>query len=68
MEPDLREPSSLAALIAALPSEERAILTLHYVKGHSISEIAAALSVAPKSVEVVLLAGKARLAQALGIG
>jgi len=60
--------SSLATLIAALPEEERVILTLHYVKGRSILEIAQALGVAPKAVEGVLIAGKTRLAAALGIG
>lgn len=67
MERNPRERSSLAMLIAALPHEERAILTLHYVQGHSISEIAATLSVPKSSVEVVLKAGKARLSAALGL-
>jgi DNA-directed RNA polymerase specialized sigma24 family protein len=69
METTRLEPSSsLATLFAALPEEERAILTLHYVHDHSIVEIASTLSVAPKAVEAVLKAGKARLAAALGIG
>lgn len=69
METTPRELSaSLATLIAALPPEERAILTLHYVQGHSVAEIASTLSVPPRSVEAVLLAGKARLSAALGIG
>ena len=45
METTPRESSvSLATLIAALPPEERAILTLHYVLGHSVDEIAATLA------------------------
>lgn len=68
METTPREPSvSLAMLIAALPTEERAILTLHYVQGRSVLDIAAALSVAPRVVEAVLKAGKERLAGALGM-
>jgi DNA-directed RNA polymerase specialized sigma24 family protein len=67
MEPTPGEPS-LATLIAALPEEERAILTLHYVHDRSVMEIAGALLVAPRAVEVVLKAGKAHLAAALGLG
>ena len=68
METTPRESSvSLATLIAALPPEERAILTLHYVLGHSVDEIAATLSVEPRAVEVVLKVGKVRLATALGM-
>ena len=59
---------SLATLIAALPPEERAILTLHYVLGHSIDEIAATLSVESRAVEGVLRVGKTRLSTALGMG
>ncbi len=68
METTPRELDSLATLIAALPEEERAILALHYVQGHSVAEIASALSVAPRSVEAVLIAGKTRLSAALGMG
>jgi len=68
METTPGELSTLATLIAALPEEERVILTLHYVKGRSVEQIAAVLEVAPKSVEGVLMAGKTRLAKALGIG
>jgi DNA-directed RNA polymerase specialized sigma24 family protein len=68
METTPRESSvSLATLIAALPPEERAILTLHYVLGHSVDEIAATLLVEPRTVEVVLKVGKVRLATALGM-
>jgi len=68
METTPRESSvSLATLIAALPPEERAILTLHYVLGHSVDEIAATLAVEPRAVEVVLKVGKVRLATALGM-
>ena len=69
METTPRELSaSLATLIAALPEEERAILALHYIQGHTVAQIASTLSVPPRSVEAVLMAGKARLAAALGIG
>jgi DNA-directed RNA polymerase specialized sigma24 family protein len=69
METTPHEPSaSLTTLIAALPEEERAILALHYVYNHSVSDIAFTLSVAPKAVEAVLNAGKVRLAAALGMG
>lgn len=69
MESTPRELSaSLATLIAALPEEERAILTLHYVQGNSIAQIASTLSVPPRSVEAVLMSGKMRLAEALGMG
>ena len=69
METTPRESSvSLATLIAALPPEERAILTLHYVLGHSVDEIAATLSVEVRAVEAVLKIGKVRLATALGMG
>ena len=68
METTPRESSvSLATLIAALPPEERAILTLHYVLGRSVAEIAATLSVEARAVEAVLNLGKLRLATALGM-
>jgi DNA-directed RNA polymerase specialized sigma24 family protein len=69
METTPSEPSaSLAALFAALPEEERAILTLHYVHDHSVADIASTLAVEPRAVEAVLRAGKARLVAALGMG
>jgi len=69
MESNNRELSvNLATLIAALPEEERAILTLHYVAGHSVAEIASVLCVPERAVEGVLATGKARLATALGMG
>ena len=60
-------PQSLAELLAALPEEERFILTLHYLRSQSSSEIAALLSVPERSVIAVFESGKARLTGALGL-
>jgi len=60
-------PKTLAEVLAALPEEERIILTLSYLRGMSAVEIATLLGVPPKSVEVVITSGKARLTSELGI-
>jgi RNA polymerase sigma factor (sigma-70 family) len=60
-------PKTLAEVLAALPEEERIILTLAYLRGMSATEIATLLSVPPKSVEAVITSGKARLTSELGI-
>lgn len=57
----------LAALIASLPEEERVVLTLHYVKDKSATEIAQLLGVPTRAVEGVLASGRARLSAALGL-
>jgi DNA-directed RNA polymerase specialized sigma24 family protein len=58
---------SIAELIASLPEEERIILSLHYLAGKSVGEIAALLSVPDKSVAVVIDSGKKRLSEGLGL-
>ena len=60
-------PKTLAEVLAALPEEERIILTLAYLRGMSAVEIAPLLGVPPKSVEAVIASGKARLTAELGI-
>jgi RNA polymerase sigma factor (sigma-70 family) len=60
-------PKTLAEVLAALPEEERIILTLAYLRGMSAIEIATLLGVPPKSVEAVITSGKARLTAELGI-
>jgi RNA polymerase sigma factor (sigma-70 family) len=60
-------PKTLAEVLAALPEEERIILTLAYLRGMSAHEIATLLGVPPKSVEAVITSGKARLTAELGI-
>ena len=56
---------SLAELLASLPEEERFILSLHYVKGMDMEEIAKTLGVPSKSVISVIEQGKKRLLTAL---
>lgn len=60
-------PATIAELIASLPEEERVILTLHYLRAKSVSEIADLLSVPEKSVEAVIASGKRRLTSQLGL-
>lgn len=55
------KPQTLEELLNSLPEEERIILTLHYLRGKSASDIAALLSVPEKSVLVVISSGKKRL-------
>lgn len=57
--------ASLAELLAALPEEERLILTLHYLQGASATAIATALGVPERAVLSVIASGKARLLAAL---
>lgn len=69
--PRKEQPSNLASMternatlieyIAALPEEERVILTLHYLKDHSVEEIASKLGVPERSIAKVLEAGRTRL-------
>ena len=60
-------PKTLAEVLAALPEEERIILSLSYLRGMSASQIAALLHVPEKSVEAVIASGKARLTAQLGL-
>ena len=63
----MSNPQTLAELLASLPEEERIILTLHYLRSKSSSDIAAMLSVPERSVIVVIECGKARLKGVLGL-
>ena len=60
-------PKTLAQLLDSLPEEERFILTLHYLRSKSASEIAQPLGVPEKSLQVVIESGKKRLTAFLGI-
>jgi len=63
----MSSPQTLAELLASLPEEERIILTLHYLRSQSSSEIATLLSVPERAVIVVIESGKARLTGILGL-
>jgi len=63
----MNEPTTLAQVLASLPEEERIILTLHYLRGLSSSEIATMLSVPERAVDAVISTGKARLSAILGL-
>lgn len=63
----MSSPQTIAEMLAALPEEERFILTLHYLKGKSASEIAALLSVPERSVIVVIDSGRRRIAAQIGL-
>lgn len=60
-------PQTIAELIAALPEEERIILTLHYLKGWSAESIAEQLHVPERSVQALIEAGKRRITSQLGL-
>ncbi len=63
----MSNPKTLAQLLDSLPEEERFILTLHYLRSKSASEIAQLLGVPEKSVQVVIESGKKRLTAFLGM-
>jgi DNA-directed RNA polymerase specialized sigma24 family protein len=63
----MSSPQTLAELLASLPEEERIILTLHYLRSQSSTEIASLLSVPERAVLVVIESGKARLTGLLGL-
>ncbi|CAB4594412.1 MAG: sigma-70 family RNA polymerase sigma factor [Actinobacteria bacterium] len=63
----MSEPTTLAEVLAALPEEERFILTMHYLRSMSPVDIAQSLSVPVRSVEVVIASGRARLSAHLGL-
>ncbi|MEI8066190.1 MAG: sigma factor-like helix-turn-helix DNA-binding protein [Actinomycetes bacterium] len=56
---------TLSELIASLPEEERAILTLHYLKSQTSLEIAELLQVPERAVVSVISSAKNRLLTAL---
>ena len=60
-------PQTIAELIAALPEEERIILTLHYLKGRSAESISEQLHVPERSVQALIEAGKRRITSQLGL-
>jgi RNA polymerase sigma factor (sigma-70 family) len=60
-------PLTLAGALAQLPEEERAILSLHYLRSMSVGEIATLLGVPEKSVAAVMASGKARITSLLGL-
>ena len=55
---------TLAEFIAALPEEERIVLTLHFLRQNSIADIAAQIGVPERAVSAVLASGRARLSSA----
>ncbi len=55
---------TLAEFIAALPEEERIVLTLHFLRQNSIADIAAKIGVPERAVRAVLASGRARLSSA----
>lgn len=57
--------NTLSELIASLPEEERAIMTMHYLKSQSASEIAELLHVPERAVASVIASAKTRLLSAL---
>jgi RNA polymerase sigma factor (sigma-70 family) len=63
----MSNPKTLAQLLDSLPEEERFILTLHYLRSKSATEIAQVLGVPEKSVLVVIESGKKRLTAFLGM-
>jgi RNA polymerase sigma factor (sigma-70 family) len=62
-----KQPQTLAQALASLPEEERIILSMHYLKSMSPSDIASILGVPERSVEAIIRQGKARLSAILGI-
>ena len=62
-----KQPQTLAQALAALPEEERIILTMHYLKSMSAADIASLLGVPERSVEAIIRQGKSRLSAILGI-
>jgi RNA polymerase sigma factor (sigma-70 family) len=62
-----KQPQTLAQALASLPEEEHIILSMHYLKSMSASDIASILGVPERSVEAIIRQGKARLSAILGI-
>lgn len=56
---------TLLELIAGLPEEERIVLSMHYVKSLTASQIALALGVPERAVRTVIASGKAHLRSGL---
>lgn len=58
---------SIIEIIESLPAEYQIVLRAHYVGNKSAEEIAEILSVPTESVARIIRAGRATLAQQLGI-
>lgn len=56
-----RQSQTLAQFIAALPEEERIVLTLYFLRQESIAEIASKIGVPERAVGAVLASGRARM-------
>ena len=61
-------PLTLAEALAQLPEEERIILSLHFLRQMTVSDIATLLGVPEKSVSTVMASGKTRITALLGMG
>ena len=59
--------SPFVELLERLPEEERIILTLHYLRSKSSTEIATLLAVPDRAVIAVIESGKARIKAELGL-
>ena len=57
--------STLVQVIAALPEEERVVLTLFYLRSKTLNEIAGLLQVPESAVAAVLTSGLTRLTSTL---
>jgi RNA polymerase sigma factor (sigma-70 family) len=57
---------TLAEVLAALPDEERIILTMHLLRGLSAPEIAELIGVPERAVSSLITSGKARLSAQVG--
>lgn len=62
--PPLVDPA-LMAVLGALPTQQRAVLALHYLADHSVREIAESLGIAEGTVKAHLFKGRLRLATTL---
>jgi RNA polymerase sigma factor (sigma-70 family) len=56
---------TLTELLASLPEEERLILSMHYLKGQTPSQIARMLGVPERAVISVISVAKSRLLSAI---
>ena len=63
----MSEPLTVAQALASLPEEERIILTMHFMKSMSATEIAALLGVPERSVSALIVSGKGRISLILGL-
>ena len=57
--------STLVQVIAALPEEERVVLTLFYLRSKTLNEIAGLLQVPESAVAAVLSSGRTSLTSTL---